>query len=86
LGRSATEKNLEPRIKQLKKKVYKTMVKPVPGYRSETWAVTEMDTKRLGACERKILRRIHGPVVGKGKRNVENKNCQELRELLYAKI
>jgi len=41
------------------------MVKPVAGYRSETWAMTEMDMKRLGTWERKILR-IHGPVVEKG--------------------
>jgi hypothetical protein len=52
--------------KAVKIKIYKTMVKPVPGYRSETWAVTEMDMKRLDTCERKILRRIREPVVGKG--------------------
>jgi len=42
------------------------MVKPVAGYRSETWGMTDMDMKRLGTRERKILRRIHGPVVEKG--------------------
>ena len=52
--------------KAVKIKIYKTMVKPVAGYRSETWAMTEMGMKRLGTWERKILRTIHGPVVEKG--------------------
>jgi len=29
-------------------KIHKTMVKPVSVYGSETWAMTEMDTNRLG--------------------------------------
>jgi hypothetical protein len=33
---------------------------------SETWAVGEMDVKRLGTGERKILGRIHGPVIEQG--------------------
>jgi len=33
---------------------------------SETWAVSEMDIKRLGTWERKMLRRIHGPVIEQG--------------------
>jgi len=31
--------------KTVKIKIYKTTVKPVAGYRSETWAMTEMDMK-----------------------------------------
>jgi len=42
------------------------MVKPFVVYGSETWTVTEMDVKRLHASERKILRKIHGPVVQQG--------------------
>jgi hypothetical protein len=52
--------------KAVKIKIYKTMVKPIAEYRSETWARTEKDMKRLGTWERKMLRRIHGPVVKKG--------------------
>jgi hypothetical protein len=33
---------------------------------SETWAVSEMDITRLGTWERKMLRRIHGPVIEQG--------------------
>jgi hypothetical protein len=46
----------------------KTVVKPVVVYGSETWAMTEMDMKRMGTGERKILR-IYGSA-----RNMENKN------------
>ena len=52
--------------KAVKIQICKTMVKPVVVYGSETWTVTEMDMKRLGTWERKILRSIHGPMVEKG--------------------
>jgi hypothetical protein len=41
-------------------------VKPVVVYRSETWAMPEMDMKRLGTREREILRRICAPVADQG--------------------
>ena len=41
-------------------------MKPAVLYGSEKWAMTEMDTKRLGTWERKILRWIYGPVVEQG--------------------
>jgi hypothetical protein len=46
---------------------------------SETWAVTEMDMKRLVTWGREILGRLHGPVVEQGIWRVTNK--QELMEL-----
>jgi len=39
------------------------MVKPAVVFGSATWAVGEMDMKR----DIKILKRIHGPVVERGK-------------------
>jgi hypothetical protein len=47
-------------------KIYKTTVKPAAVIGSETWAVAEMDMKRLCTWERKILRKIYGPVAGQG--------------------
>jgi len=44
--------------------VCKAMVKPVVVYGSEIWPMSDMDMKRLNTWKRKILRRIHGPVVG----------------------
>ena len=64
--------------KVVKIKIYKTKVKPVAVYGSETWALTEMDMKRLGTGERNILR-IHGPVVEKGIWRIRTN--QELRKL-----
>ena len=52
--------------KVVKIKVCKTMVKPAEVFGSETWAMNVMDMKRLGAWNRKILRRIDGPVVQQG--------------------
>jgi hypothetical protein len=55
------------------------MVEPAVVFGGETWAMTEMDVTRLGTWERKILRRIHGPVIEQGMWRIR---CnQELSEL-----
>jgi hypothetical protein len=46
--------------------IRKTMVKTAVVFGSETWAVAEVDMKRLVTGEREILRRIHGTVVEQG--------------------
>jgi hypothetical protein len=43
-------------------KVYKTVVNPAAVFGSETWAVTAMDVKRMGAWERTM----YGLVVEQG--------------------
>ena len=43
--------------------ITKTMVKPAVDCASETWHITVVDMKRLKTWERKMLRRIYGPVV-----------------------
>jgi hypothetical protein len=55
------------------------IVNPVVMYGSDTWAVTDMDMKRLGTGERNMLRRIHGPDVKQGTQRIRTN--QELREL-----
>jgi hypothetical protein len=50
----------------VKIKIYKTMTKPAVVCGSETWAVAEMDMKRLGTGEGKILTRMYGLVVQQG--------------------
>jgi len=42
--------------------MYKTLIKPILVYGAETWVLSNVDELRLGVFERKILRRIYGPV------------------------
>jgi hypothetical protein len=45
-----------------KVKIYRTLVRPVVAYGSETWTLKAGDENALRCFERKILRRIFGPV------------------------
>jgi hypothetical protein len=60
-------------------KIYKTMIRPVAAYSSETWTLTAKD-ENLRIFERQILRKIFGPV------NVENiwriRNNMEIDKLM----
>lgn len=49
--------------KNNKKKIYRTVIKPVVTYASETWCMLKSDERRIATWERKILRRIYGPKV-----------------------
>jgi hypothetical protein len=42
--------------------IYKTVLRPVTTYGSETWTLTKSDENSLRIFERKILRKIYGPV------------------------
>ena len=48
--------------KNTKMKIYKTMIRPVVTYSSETWTMTAKDENKLRIFERQILRKILGPV------------------------
>jgi hypothetical protein len=45
-----------------KMKIYKTIIRPVVMYSSETWTLTAKDENNLRIFERQILRKIFGPV------------------------
>ena len=48
-------------------------------YGSETWVLNENDQTKLGIFERKILRKIYGPINEKGEwRITYNKELYEL--------
>jgi hypothetical protein len=47
--------------------LYKTLIRPVLTYGTETWALSKSDEARLGGFERKILRKIYGAVLDGGR-------------------
>ena len=47
--------------KNIKIKIYKTIILPVVLYGCVTWSVTLWDERRLRVFENKVLRRIVGP-------------------------
>ena len=49
-----------------KLQIYKTLIRPVGTYGAETWMLTAMGENALRRFERKVLRKIYGPVVDKG--------------------
>ena len=51
--------------RNLKIKIYKSLIRPVVTYGCEAWTLTTRDEKHLRIFERKILRKIFGPVQDK---------------------
>jgi len=42
--------------------IYKILIRPVVTYGSETWTLTKSDESLLRIFERKILRKMNGPI------------------------
>ena len=62
-----------------KEQIYKTLIKPVVMYSSETWTMTKRDEQLFAVWERKILRKIYGPV--KEESDWRIRNNLELQQL-----
>ena len=59
LQKSFKNKNIS---KKLKLRLKNTIIDKVLTYSSETWTLTKRDRKKLKVFERKVYRRILGPV------------------------
>jgi hypothetical protein len=62
-------RHLRSRLISRKTKVliYKTLIRPVLTYASESWTLTKKDENTLLVFERKILRKIFGPTCDRGR-------------------
>ena len=65
--------------RKLKVLIYKTIIKPVLLYGSETWTLTKFDEELVQRWERKILRRIFGAICVDGFWRIRTNN--ELEQL-----
>jgi hypothetical protein len=59
--------------------LYKILIRPVLTYGTETWVLSKQDEHCLSIFERKILRRIYGPVMDRGTWRIRTN--QELYQL-----
>ena len=57
--------------KNLKIKIYKTIILPVVLYGCETWSLTLREERKLRLFENMVLRRIFGPRRGRGNGGME---------------
>lgn len=63
LSRCLASKNIS---RNVKKTIYRTVIRPVVTYGVEAWVLTKRDELMLNTWERKILRKIYGPVQEEG--------------------
>ena len=48
--------------RKIKLNIYKTMIRPIVMYGSETWPITKAEGQLIDVWERKVLHRIFGPI------------------------
>jgi hypothetical protein len=68
-------------LKNLKIRIYKTIILSVVLYRCETWSLTLREERRLRVFENRVLKRIFGPRRDEVTGEWRKLHCQELRDL-----
>ena len=73
---------LESKIisRRSKLQIQRTLIRPVMTYGAETWTLTAEEENALRRFERKVLKKIYGPLVDKGVWRIRYNN--ELCELM----
>jgi len=72
--------------KNLKIKIYRTVILPVVLYGCETWSLTLREGRRLRVFENRVLRRIFGPRRNKVTGDWRKLHNEELNDLYYHPI
>jgi hypothetical protein len=72
-------------------KLYKTLIRPVLAYGSETWVLSKSDEGRPGVFERKVLRANFGPTNDNGEWRIKYNDelytlCKDSDIITYIKI
>jgi len=67
--------------KNLKIKIYRTIILPVVLYRCETWSLTLREVRRLRVVENRVLRKIYGPKRDEVKGEWRKLHNEELNDL-----
>jgi hypothetical protein len=78
---SAYIKLLRPKLlsRNTKLKIYKTLIRPILTYGSETWTLTTEEMNAIRISERKIIRKIYGPIKeGDSQRIRTNKEIKDI--------
>jgi len=68
-------------FKNLKIKIYRTIILPVVLYGCETWSLTLREKRRLRMFENRVLRRIFGPEKDEVTREWRKLQNEELSDL-----
>jgi len=67
--------------KNLKIKIYRTIILPVVLYGCETWSLTLSEERRLRVFENRVLRRIFGPTRYKVRKEWRKLHHEDLNDL-----
>ena len=67
--------------RRTKLQVYATMIRPIATYASETWSLTKQIDHMLLVFERRIFRRIFGPVIDDDTGELRMSHNVEIREI-----
>jgi hypothetical protein len=73
------------RLKNLKIRIYETIILPVVLYGCESWSLTLREEHRLRVFENRVLRRIFGPKRDEVTGDWGKLHNEKLRDLLFAK-
>jgi hypothetical protein len=68
-------------LRRTKERLYITYLRPIATYACETWASTKDGEAKLAIFERKILRRIYGPVFNANLGIFERRKNEDLQKL-----